>query len=393
MPPGPIGDSVSAPQRRRRRRRLKPVAPKAAIGYAAGIAVSASLLVSLAGRTAKAASAIVVLAVFLAYVLAPAARLLRQAAVRRRRHLTPIAALGIIYLTAGLALIATRVALGERLLGQVSQFTTNMPSQVGLAIQLTSSLERWQRWFGWSGTSSSRLEAAALALSDWVRLHVAEVLVDAIDYLWLGPWMVLVPVLSFLLLTQFGAFRRSTIRVLPRGHLRWRGLEFLEQVNGVLAGYVRAQVVSAAIVAAVCGIGYAILQVPYALLLGAATGLLEFVPLLGPIAVALLLAGLVHGRHLLVVLIFLVGVRVFQDTVVYPRLMGRQVHLPPVAVLAAVWAGATLGGILGVLLAVPVVAVGAVAFRQVRDYREIQELLARAEEERTPAVFDNHNPA
>ncbi|MGE3842082.1 MAG: AI-2E family transporter, partial [Vicinamibacterales bacterium] len=355
------------------------------------IAISASLLVTLAGRTAKAACAILVLAVFLAYVLAPAARVLRQMALRRRRHLTPLAALGIIYMGTGLVLLATRVALGERLLGQVGQFTSNMPSQVGLAIQLTSSLERWQRWFGWSGTSSSRLEAAALALSDWVRLHVAEVLVDAIDYLWLGPWMVLVPVLSFLLLTQFGAFRRSTIRVLPRGHLRWRGLEFLEQVNGVLAGYVRAQVVSAGIVTVICVVGYAILRVPYALLLGAATGLLEFVPLLGPIAVALLLAGLVQGRHLLVVLIFLVGVRVFQDTVVYPRLMGRQVHLPPVAVLAAVWAGATIGGILGVLLAVPVVAVGAVAFRQVRDYREIQHLLARAEEERALAC-DPPNP-
>jgi predicted PurR-regulated permease PerM len=268
-----------------------------------------------------------------------------------------------------------RLAIGQRLLTQIDRFTSSVPEQVNLAIELTGSLRRWQEWLGWSAESRSELEDLALALSDWVRLHVADILQEAVDYGWMVPWLTLAPILSFLLLTQFATFRRSTLRVLPRGHLRWRGGEFLQEVNSVLAGYVRAQLLSCLIVAVMLSAGLATLRVPYALLIGVAGGALEFVPLIGPVATALLTVGLVRGPRLLVVLIFLVAVRVVQDTVVYPRLIGRRVHLPAVAVLLAVWLGAVSTGILGVLLAVPVVAVGAVAFRHWRDYRDIERLV------------------
>jgi predicted PurR-regulated permease PerM len=260
-------------------------------------------------------------------------------------------------------------------LAQIDRFTSSVPEQVNLAIELTGSLRRWQEWLGWSADSRSELEDLALALSDWVRLHVADILQEAVDYGWMVPWLALAPILSFVLLTQFATFRRSTLRVLPRGHLRWRGGEFLQEVNSVLAGYVRAQLLSCLIVAVVLSAGLAILRVPYALLIGVAGGALEFVPLIGPVATALLTVGVVRGPRLLAVLVFLVAVRVLQDTVVYPRLIGRRVHLPAVAVLLAVWVGAVSTGILGVLLAVPVVAVGAVAFRHWRDYRDIERLV------------------
>jgi predicted PurR-regulated permease PerM len=166
--------------------------------------------------------------------------------------------------------------------------------------------------------------------------------------------------------------------VLPRGHLRWRGHEFLEQVNTVLSGYVRAQILSALFVGAVAAAGLAVLQVPYALLLGVAAGALEFVPLVGPASAALLAASLVRGGRLIAVLALLVSLRILQDFVVYPRLMRRRVHLPAVAVIVAVLFGALGGGILGVLVAVPLVAVGAMAVRQWRDYRDIEKLVAAA---------------
>jgi predicted PurR-regulated permease PerM len=129
------------------------------------------------------------------------------------------------------------------------------------------------------------------------------------------------------------------------------------------------------IVGVIAAAGLAVIKVPYALLIGLAAGVLELIPVIGPIAAGLLAAGLVRGGQLVAVVVFLVAVRVFQDTMIYPRLMGRRVHLPALAVLLAVWIGATMGGILGVLVAVPVVSVGAVAVRQWRDYRQIERLV------------------
>jgi predicted PurR-regulated permease PerM len=152
-------------------------------------------------------------------------------------------------------------------------------------------------------------------------------------------------------------------------------VEFVGQVNTVLAGYMRAQILSCLVMGLVTSLGFAVLGVPYALVVGMAAGLLEFVPLIGPLATAFLVVGMVRGARLLAVLAFLLAVRVLQDTTIYPRLMGRRIHLPAPAVLVAVWTGASVGGILGVLLAVPLVGVGAVAARHWRDYRAIERLV------------------
>jgi len=79
--------------------------------------------------------------------------------------------------------------------------------------------------------------------------------------------------------------------------------------------------------------------------------------------------------RLLLLLAFLVGLRVAQDYVIYPRLIGRRMHLSAVAVILAVLVGAELGGLVGVFCAVPTVGVLSVALRQYREYREIERLV------------------
>jgi predicted PurR-regulated permease PerM len=365
------------------RLKLHPPPPRVAVLGAAAFAVACALLVVLAGRAVRAAMLVGLLSLFLAYLVAPVSRHLRRVAHRRGRILSPASALALVYGAVGAGLLLVRLSIGERLLAQVHRFTDSVPGHVDEALRRTSSLARWQEWFGLSGVSTTTLGGLALSLSDWVRLHVADILLDALDYRWVLPWLGLVPVLSFLLLTNFGMFRRSTLRVLPAGHLRWRGSEFLAQVNSVLAGYTRAQVLSSLIVGTIMSVGLAILKVPYALLVGVAAGFLEFLPLVGPVAAALLAAGLVRGGRLVAVIVFIALVRIVQDTVIYPRLMGRRMHLPAPAVLLAIWLGAALGGILGVLLALPIVGVGAVAVRQWRDYRAV-EALVRAHREDAP---------
>ena len=60
---------------------------------------------------------------------------------------------------------------------------------------------------------------------------------------------------------------------------------------------------------------------------------------------------------------------------IYPRLIRQALHLHPIAVVVAIWLGATLGGVMGVCLAVPLVGILKVTYRHVREYRAIERLV------------------
>jgi predicted PurR-regulated permease PerM len=114
-------------------------------------------------------------------------------------------------------------------------------------------------------------------------------------------------------------------------------------------------------------------------------GLLEMVPIAGPLAVAISATSVASSSQVLLVLAFLGGLRVLQDYVIYPRLIRRTMHLHPLAVVSAIWTGATLGGVIGVCLAVPSVGVLQVAWRHYREYRAIERLVRAHERGRTGA--------
>jgi predicted PurR-regulated permease PerM len=113
------------------------------------------------------------------------------------------------------------------------------------------------------------------------------------------------------------------------------------------------------------------MRMPYAILLAAAGGLLEFIPMLGPvasIALILIVAG-VAGVSLWPVIVFVVLFRVVQDYVISPHLMGHGVELHPLLVLFGVFAGAEIAGVAGTFLSVPVLALVRIVYLRIRKSR------------------------
>jgi hypothetical protein len=100
--------------------------------------------------------------------------------------------------------------------------------------------------------------------------------------------------------------------------------------------------------------------------------LLQFIPLVGPLAVALgatLVVSFHSLNQALWVVAFLGALRLAQDYVVFPRLVRRGVHLHPMGVILAILSGAELAGIVGIFLAIPAVAVLSVMHRHLLEYR------------------------
>jgi predicted PurR-regulated permease PerM len=173
------------------------------------------------------------------------------------------------------------------------------------------------------------------------------------------------------MLKDAAAIRRTLLLALPH-RIQLRGHRLFEELNATLAAYVRAQLIACVVVGGLSGIGFALLGNPYAVLLGVMASVLEFIPLIGPMVVAVV-AVVIAALHDPVLAVwtaaFLTVLRVVEDYVIYPRLIGRDIHLHPLVVILAVLAGVELDGIAGIFIAVPVVAVATVAGRHWLEWR------------------------
>ena len=319
---------------------------------------------------------IVFLSFVLTYLIAPGVERLRHAASSARpgRPLSRSVAVLAIYGIIGAAVLPFWVFAGHRLGPALERVSALVPQHTARFIDNLRASEGWADSLQLPPAIQGVLTSGTRTISRTVQHEARALASELAGIRRLVPWLSLVPVVAFLLLTRWTRFRRSTTRVLPTPHLEWRGNEFLRNLNSLLAAYTRAQAMSGVIVAVLCWIGFAALQLPYPGTLALAAGLLEMIPLAGPLIVAVVATAMLPER-VLPVLAFLALLRIGQDYLIYPRLIQRAMKLHPVAVVVALWAGAAVGGLVGVCLAVPVVGVMQVAIRHWREYREIETLV------------------
>jgi predicted PurR-regulated permease PerM len=322
----------------------------------------------------------VLLVVFLSfvvtYLIAPGVERLRDAAptTRRGRPISRSLAVLAIYGAIGAAALPAWVLAGHRVGLAVERMNALVPEHTARFINQLRASEVWADSLGLPSTIQETVGRITRSVSRSVQHEARSLAAELSGIRRLVPWLSIVPVVAFLLLTRWTRFRRSTTRVLPTPHLQWRGNEFLRNLNSLLAAYTRAQAMSGVVIGSLCWVGFAALGLPYPGTLALAAGLLEMIPLAGPLIVAVVATAMAPER-VIPVLAFLLGLRVLQDYVIYPRLISRTMKLHPLAVVLALWAGAALGGLVGVCLAIPVVGVLQVTVRHWREYRDIEALV------------------
>jgi predicted PurR-regulated permease PerM len=317
---------------------------------------------------------LLLVSMFFAYLIAPLVEFFcRPVTWGRRRWAMPRAlAIALVYLTlfasGGIASYLLLPLLGA----QVTEFGRQVP---GYMAHARDQLQAWQHFIHSDHLPQpvretiDRTFARTVDAAGEYLTHGFGGLLPLLGYL---PWLILIPVVAFFLLKDAQAFRSTILLSLPRGRLRGRGAEVFEDINDTLAAYMRAALMGCLLIGVLCTVGFVLIGVPYALLFGVVAGLLEFIPLVGPLVVALG-ATLVTSFHSISqavwVLAFLGMLRLAQDYVVFPRLVRRGIHMHPLGVILAILSGAELAGIAGIFLAIPAVAVLSVIYRHLREYR------------------------
>jgi predicted PurR-regulated permease PerM len=184
-------------------------------------------------------------------------------------------------------------------------------------------------------------------------------------------YIIIVPILAFFFLKDGHLMREHILDLVDAGPPRVLLDDLLADVHLLLAHYMRALVLLSLSAFTAFSIAFSIMGVHYSILLAAIGGILEFIPMLGPLTAGILIVivAAVAGSNVLPIIIFLVAFRLFQDYVLSPHVMGQGVEVHPLLVLFGVFAGAELAGIPGTFLSVPVLALVRIVYRRMRKSR------------------------
>lgn len=293
------------------------------------------------------------LAAVLAYVLAPAVDYLERQGLGR--------GWGILLIYALLGLVAGGLVgfVLPGFLRELNRLTDVLPAYT---VEVKNWLDNWQTRYSRAPVPPGLrqviddtlrgLEARALAVTEGVAGAMFGLVSGLMN-------LILAPFLAFYLLVDLPRIKRGLVFVLPtRSRGRW--LSLLEEVDRVVSGFIRGQLLLSAMMGVLTSVVLALLGMRFAVVVGIITALTEFVPYFGPLigaVPALALASLDSLGMVVKVLIAWFVLHQIEGAVLSPKIMGESVGLHPLTVIFALLAGGELFGVAGMILAVPVTAV------------------------------------
>lgn len=215
-----------------------------------------------------------------------------------------------------------------------------------------------------SGTTDS-LGTTIQSATSWLARFLPKAASRLVSWFGVLVGLALVPIYAFYLLLEKQGIRSKWTNYLPVKDSTAKDelIFILSSINDYLIAFFRGQVLVAVCDGFLYGLGFFIIGLPYAILLGAAAMVLTIVPLIGAIiifAIALVIALVQFGdwQHPLLVVAVFSTVQALEAFVVSPRIMKGRVGLHPLTIIIAVMIGTTLlGGLLGGVLAIPLTAV------------------------------------
>ncbi|MBD1879324.1 AI-2E family transporter [Coleofasciculus sp. FACHB-64] len=263
----------------------------------------------------------------------------------------------LVYLIAGLTLVLIGLTVVPPVFNQGRQLVTNLPSL------LESGQQQLAAFQAWSAEHNLPFDVRILASELLARVQAqAQAIATRGFGLVLGTFnwffdLILILVISFYMLID--------------GERVWRGLTSIfsskikdgltESLQRNLQRFVSGQVLLGVFMATTLSLAFWALHVPFFLVFAVFIGLMEIIPFIGAtlgIATVVIVVAFINWFQALQVLAIAIALQQIKDNLVAPRIMGNLTGLSPVIIFVSLLLGAKLGGLLGVILAIPLTGVG-----------------------------------
>ena len=300
----------------------------------------------------------VVLSIILAYVLSPLVNFLE-----RRLRFPRILAVIVVYLLAALLVAALLMVIIPFLVGQFGNIELNLQD----VLDQLSALAANQFYIGdFVIDGQEILNEVISAMRDIFQPvvgHTIDVVTTVLSSL---VWIIFIVIISIYLVKDSQKLSLWFEELVPPDY-RSDYIVLRDEISTIWGAFFRGQLLLALVVSVLITVIGMIIGLPYPMLMGIFAGLMEFIPSVGHgiwfVVVSVL--ALVFGSSwipvpnwifwLIVIFIHLLYTQ-FDLNYLIPRIIGRSVHLPPVVVILGIVAGASLAGVLGVVLAAPMIA-------------------------------------
>lgn len=305
-----------------------------------------------------------VLSFILAYLLDPLIRKLMDIAPKISRGF----AIALVMMLFLIILAGLMILIVPALIEQVQAFISDLPRL------LQSFAFKIESLFG----AVPFVEANSLAnspdfkqLSDWLSSNsqnIWKVTQTIIPKLFnTGAYIVsflslifLTPVVTFYILLDWPKLKSNIAGLIPRNYEHHVSM-ILTEINKVLSGFLRGQLLVCSILAAWFAVSLSVVGLNYGALIGVIIGFVAFIPYLGTwIGIVLALGTALTQfdsvlKFLSVAIVLIIG-QLVESNFLSPKLVGDRVNLPPVWIIFALFAGGVIAGFTGIIIAVPVAA-------------------------------------
>lgn len=293
----------------------------------------------------------VVISIFLAYLLEPLVNALENRGMRRLWSTITVLA-GFVVLFA-LGIILLREQMAEELGAILANIQIDQPE-----LLVDQAKEKLLASFPNQGRLINMFASVAL---HYVKSFLGPGVTGVTELLSAFGATIIIPFLIFFILNDSHALQKSLVQQIPNRYFEM-SLSLFHKANQQLGRYIRGVLLDAAIVGVLVVIGLTLLDLRYAAFIGILAGMANLIPYLGPVVggiPAIVISVIDNGNFSGVPSILLVFgvVKLIDDILIQPLVVSKSVELHPVTVIIAIYVGGHLGGILGMIVAVPLVAI------------------------------------
>lgn len=296
---------------------------------------------------------IFIFAILLAYLIDPVVRFLQRHSLLFRNLRGPHVAEAYLCFLILIPLVIHFVAPGS--LGKTTKLVKEIPSFVA-GISTGEIATQIGGEYGWSEAQQLRLKSLLVQHQANIQAVARGLERSALPAL---TGFIVIPILSIFFLNDGAKIVNSLIGLASTQEKIEDLSSLADELNAMLHHYIRAKVTLAVLSLGFFAVTTPLLRFPHFLALGLLAGILEFIPVAGWMisAVTIISIGAMTHAHWIWMAAVIGLWRMFMDYWISPRVMGHELEIHPLMAIFAVMVGGAVGGIVGIYLSVPLVAV------------------------------------
>jgi predicted PurR-regulated permease PerM len=211
----------------------------------------------------------------------------------------------------------------------------------------------------WPDGIQTRIDDGIFAVEGALDSLLSRVINSLLNILNYAVIIAVIPFISFYLLKDFTIMKKAVWYLTPRS---WRkeGVLFLRDIDKSLGSYIRGQLLVCAAIGTISSLLFWVFGMRYPLLLGLIIGVTNIIPYFGPIigaVPAVIIATTLSVKMIVITVGIIIVLQFLEGNILSPLIVGKSLHMHPLLIMLALLAGGEAGGILGLIIAVPILAV------------------------------------